>query len=293
MEKQELANFRKAGEIGKKVKNFAESIIKKNAKLLDIAEKIESNILELGGKPGFPVNLSINDIAAHFTPSWNDETLASGLLKIDMGVGVDGCVVDFAFSVDLENSDENAKLIKASEEALEHAGKIVKKNIEISEIGKTIKEKITEKGFSPIINLSGHEIKKNNLHAGVTIPNHENGNTNELQPGVYAIEPFATTGTGRVYEGKSSGIYKFVGRKPVRDSNARKILNYIEEEYSTLPFCARWIVKKFNSGSLVSLRLLEQAGCIHQFPQLIEQGHGKVSQAETTVIVSDKVEILV
>ena len=114
-------DYIKAGKIASEVVKYSKILVKRDAPLLEIAEKIESKITELGGKPAFPVNLSINEIAAHSTPAYNDETKAHGLLKIDIGVHINGCIADTAFSIDLENSEENKKLIEASESALKNA----------------------------------------------------------------------------------------------------------------------------------------------------------------------------
>ena len=81
-----------AGKISVEVKKYARTFIKKDVPLLEIAEKIEAKIIELGGKMAFPTNLSINEIAAHYTPSHDDKSLAYGLLKIDLGVHVDGWI---------------------------------------------------------------------------------------------------------------------------------------------------------------------------------------------------------
>src|SRR3989344_2632256 len=85
-----------AGKIASDTKKYARSIAKKGMLLFELAEKIEAKIIELGGNPAFPVNLSINDVAAHYTPSHDDKTLAHGLLKVDFGVSVDGYVADTA-----------------------------------------------------------------------------------------------------------------------------------------------------------------------------------------------------
>ena len=192
-----------AGQIASEVKEYAKKIIKKDMLLLEIAEKIENKIIELGGKPAFPVNLSINEIAAHYTPNHDDKTLAHGLLKLDLGVHIDGWIADTAISFDLENSELNKKLIQASKDALENAIKFISKKIEkkenltTGEIGKTIQETIESSEFLPIINLSGHQIEQNNLHAGLTIPNINNKSTEIILPGLYAIEPFVTNGNGK------------------------------------------------------------------------------------------------
>ena len=161
MEKSKII---RAGEISSKIRDYAKSIIKKDVPLLEIAEKIESKIIDLGGKPAFPVNLSIDEIAAHYTPEKDDKTLANGLLKIDFGVNLDGNLSDTAFSVDLENSEENKKLIIASEEALKEAIKITNSKTPLNDIGKKIQEIIEKKGLYPIVNLSGHEISDYDLH---------------------------------------------------------------------------------------------------------------------------------
>ena len=99
----------KAGKIASQVRENARQFIKKGMPLLEIAEKIENEIVKLGGKPAFPTNLSINEIAAHYTPSYDDKTIATGLLKIDLGVHINGYIADTAFSMDLENSEKNKK----------------------------------------------------------------------------------------------------------------------------------------------------------------------------------------
>ena len=91
----------RAGKIAAEAKEYARKIIKKGMFLLEIADKVEGKIIELGGKPGFPLNLSVNDEAAHYTPSYNDTKIAEGLLKVDLGVHVDGFIADTAFSFDL------------------------------------------------------------------------------------------------------------------------------------------------------------------------------------------------
>jgi len=278
----------KAGEISAEVKKYARTFIKEGTPLLEIAEKIESKIIELGGKIAFPTNTSINEVAAHYTPSHNDETKAHGLIKIDLGVHIDGWIADTAFSLDLENNEENKKLIIASQEALKNAQKTIKENISTNQISKVIQETIESQGFSPIINLAGHEMKQHELHAGLNIPNIDDKKEITIKKGLYAIEPFATNGSGKVYDGKPSGIYMVTDTKNIRSSIAREVLEFILEEYSTLPFCSRWLVKKFGVKALFGLRQLEENGNLHHFPQLIETGKGKVAQTENTMIVDEE-----
>lgn len=275
-----------AGKIASEVREWIKPQIKKGISLLELAEKIENKIIELGGKPAFPTNLSINEIAAHYTPSHNDETKAHGLIKIDFGVHINGWCSDQAFSIDLKDSEENKKLIKAAENALEKAIETIKENITTNEIGKSIQETIESTGFSPIINLSGHQIDEYDLHAGLTIPNIENGKAEKIEKGLYAIEPFSTNGSGKVRDGKPSGIYMLTNTKNPRSQIAREILDYIIEEYDSLPFCSRWIIKKFGTKALFGLKQLEEMENLHHFAQLIESGNGIVAQAEHTILIN-------
>lgn len=276
-----------AGKIAQEVKKYIKPLIKKNSSLLEIAEKIENKIVELGGKPAFPTNLSINEIAAHYTPSYNDETLAHGLLKVDFGAHMDGWASDTAFSIDLENSNENKKLIEASKKALQKAEETITKGVTTNEIGKFIQEAIENYGFSPIINLSGHQIDQYSLHSGLNIPNIDDRRNIKIHPGLYAIEPFATNGNGKVKDGKPSGIYSLIDYRNIRNPDAREILEYIAEEYQQLPFCSRWIIKKFGTRAIIALKQLEQNGNLHQYAQLVESGKGIVAQTENTVLIEE------
>lgn len=285
MKKEEIETLEKAGSIISKVKEDAKKWIKKDMPLLEIAEKIEAEIEKLGAKPAFPVNLSINQIAAHATPSFNDTEKAHGLLKVDLGCHIDGFISDTAFSLDLENSDLNKKLIKSAEDALKKALDITKLGTKINEIGKEIDSEISKQGFISVRNLSGHSIDQYDVHSGITIPNYDNLQEIELEEGLYAIEPFSTNGSGSVRDGKPSGIYQLNNPLPTRDPTTRKVLQFIAEEYQTLPFSSRWIYKKFGARGLFSLKQLEQQGILYQYPQLIEKSDGIVAQAEHSIII--------
>lgn len=295
MDKSSISKITQAGKIASKVRAYAIEMIKPGMPLLEIAENIEQKIQELGGEPAFPVNLSINEIAAHYTPSHDDETTASGLLKVDIGVQIDGFIADTAFSLDLDGNAQNKKLIDVAQDCLKNAvNAVVEKGEGISTdaIGSEIQRTCISNNVHPIVNLSGHQIEKYDLHAGITIPNINDKKDQKLPQGLYAIEPFVTEGNGKVYDGKPSGIYMLVDSKNVRSPTAREILTYIIDEYGSLPFCTRWLVKQFGSKAILALSQLEQQGNLHSFPQLIESSKSKVAQAEHTVLIEpDKVVI--
>ena len=282
-----MEDYFKSGEICKKAREYGVTLIKENVKLLDIAEKIEEKIRELGGECAFPVDVSLNYVAAHDTPKFNDDRILniSDVVKLDIGVHVNGKVSDTAVTVEV-GTNKYEKLIKASEEALDNAIKIIKPGVKLKEIGNLIQKTIQKYGFSPIINLSGHGVDEYVVHSKPIIPNCDNNDNTELKENmVIAIEPFATDGEGKVTEGKPSGIYELISEKNIRNDNARKILNFVKEKYKTLPFCERWIMKEFGNSAKLSLLLLEREGIIKQFNVLPEIKKGQVSQAERTVIV--------
>ena len=280
----ELESYEKAGEIAKKVVAYAKELIKPDMLLVDIARKIESEIISLGGEVAFPVNLSIDDIAAHYHPTVEDTTKSSGLLKVDIGVHINGFIADTAFSLDLTPDKRHTELIKASEEALAAALATLSKDPTLNDIGSAIQEAIQKKGFSPVVNLCGHSLEEYDIHAGITIPNHANNSQHKLDTGAYAIEPFATTGEGKIYEGPPSNIYQITNPKNTRGETARKILEYIWEKNQTLPFSLREVQEKFGPMTRLALRELEQNKIVHSYPQLIEISHKPVAQSEHTFI---------
>ena len=288
MEKSVIDKIIRAGKIAQEIRRYARSVITSGKPLIEIANLVDAKILELGAKPAFPLNLSINEVAAHFTPSVVDKFIAHGLLKVDIGVQIDGYIADTAFSVDLDNSEENKKLIEASESAVSVSVAEFTIGKRLTEIGAVIGKTISDKGFQTITNLSGHSIERFVIHAGWTVPNYNSGQTDVLEEGLYATEPFVTNGHGRVRDGAPSGIYRIDSDSgAVRDRFAREVLAWIADEYQTLPFASRWIHAKFGSRGLLALRQLEQAGVLYQYPQLVEVSGAKVAQAEHTVLLTE------
>lgn len=275
----------KAGEIAIEIKEWIKPQIKKDILLLEIAELIENKIYELGGEPAFPVNLSINEQAAHYTPAFNDEKKAHGLLKVDFGVHIDGWVADTAFTLDLEDSKENKKLIEASKKALDNVEENISSEITLGDVGKIIEDTIHSYNFNPIANLSGHLMDKFELHAGVSVPNISNQSDYELGENLYAIEPFATNGNGKVHDGAKGNIYMWIEDKNTRSAASREILEFIKDNYGPMPFASRWLVKKFGSKARLALMQLEREEILHHYPILTEEKGKLVSQAENTFLI--------
>jgi len=282
----------KAGKIAAEALQYAASLVKPGNKLLDVCEKTEEKIKELGGKLAFPVQISLNDTAAHFCPDQDDETVFKDqVVSIDVGVHVDGFIGDNALTIDL--SGQNQELVKASREALDNAIKIIKPGVRIKEIGKMIHDTITKYGFAPVRNLSGHGLGEFGIHTKPNIPNYDNGDETELVENmVFAIEPFASKGAGIVYESSNATVFALVNKKPVRNMITRKILKEIES-FNDLPFCSRWLAKKFGAAKAsFALRELKNLEVIREYPPLLDKAHGLVSQAEHSVLVKEDPVVL-
>ncbi len=288
---ENIEEFREAGKIGSKLREDSKKLVMVGTPLLDIAETIEGIIAEQGCRPAFPVNISINDIAAHYTPETDSEKTLDekDVVKIDIGLSLNGAIADTAYTVDL--SGENPKLVEASEKALENAIAAIKPGVKIGEIGEIIEKTITGYGLKPISNLTGHKIKTGLLHAGVEIPNVKSKDPYEFKAGeIFAVEPFATTGAGYVEDQEQVEIFSLYAPAPIRMRQSRKIIEHVINEYGTLPFAERWIRKKFASKLLVSAALKEllERHFIKGYPVLREAKRGLVSQAEHTILITEE-----
>jgi methionyl aminopeptidase len=286
-----LDEFREVGRIGAGVREESRKLVMVGTPLLDVAETIEGMIADEGCTPAFPVNISINEIAAHYTPETGSEAVLDekDVVKIDIGLSLNGAIADTAYTIDL--SGEHKKLVEASEKALENAIAAMKPGTKIGEIGGIIEETISSYNFKPISNLTGHKIKTGVLHAGVEVPNVKSEDPYEFKAGeIFAVEPFATNGAGYVEDQEQVEIFSLYAPAPVRMRQSRKIIEYVINEYGGLPFAERWIRKKFPSRLLVSAALKEllESHFIKGYPVLREAEKGLVSQTEHTILITEE-----
>lgn len=281
---------RESGKMAHAAQKFALKEAKVGVKYLDLAEKVESKIIELGGEIGFPINLSRNNEAAHYTPGIDDERIIEekDVIKVDIGVHVNGFIADCAFTLDL--TEENDKLVDASRDALLAALDVVKPGVTNRQVGRVIQNTITNAGFKPISNLCGHAVKRFDLHAGTSIPNVEAGNYIFKEGDIFACEPFATDGAGTVSDGEDVEIFSVQAALRARIPTARKVADVITGEFPMLPFARRHVARKMPelSNYSVSAAFLElvKNGGLHAYPTLMEDGQGQVAQFETTFIVT-------
>jgi methionyl aminopeptidase len=282
-------NYVKAGKIASQVREYARSQDHTGRSLSEICNDIEQEIFKKGGEPAFPVNVSLNDIAAHYTAVPNDPIIVkdTDVLKIDVGVHIDGYIADTAVTVSYDTKYQN--LIDIAERALDEAIGISRSNTRVSEIGRIIEKTITKYGCKPIQNLSGHSLERYTIHAGKSIPNIWTiGHSFNLSiNNVYAIEPFVTTsdGQGVVYEGKIKNIFGIGSRKRTKEQKTDDFLEYLWNKFKTLPFALRWIVNEYEEKeALYLLEILAKKKNVHAYPILVEGANRIVVQAEHTII---------
>jgi methionyl aminopeptidase len=283
VEAEQYEKYRAAGDILATVLDEAADRVEVGTTQLEIAEYAEDRIEELGGKPAFPVNISIDEEASHATPGRDDETeFGEEMVCLDIGVHVDGWIADAARTIDLTGHPE---MVDAAEESLEAAIDAVEPGVHTGEIGAAIESVIDDYEYNPVVNLTGHGLAHWDAHTGPNVPNRALDTGVELEVGdVIAIEPFVTDGSGKVGEGSKTEIYSLVSEGSVRNRQAREVMETVSEEYQELPFAARWFD---DSRAEMSLRRLTMNDVLRSYPVLKEQDGALVSQAEHTLIVTE------
>ena len=286
MDNEAKENFLKSQEIAGQVWEYSKPLVKEGVRSLDLVEEIEKKIFDLGGKPSWPVNISINEIAAHHAPDARDETMfkTDDLVKVDFGVHVNGWISDNAYTVCI--GKKTHPLIEASEKALEAALKAVKAGVRVSDISEIIDSIVTTAGFTTIKNLSGHGIGQYTIHDEPSIPNSKNKSQDVLEAGkIIAIEVFVTDGSGWVKESRPITIYQFHADKPIRMFEARKILDMSQHEFEHLPFGTRWIKGVSPLKMDMALRQLLEAEALEAYAPLKEESNAMVAVTEKTMMV--------
>ncbi|MGY5871799.1 MAG: type II methionyl aminopeptidase [Candidatus Thorarchaeota archaeon] len=278
-----------SGKIAAKVLKEISEMIEPEAKIIKICSTAEKKIREYGGIPAFPLNVSINHIAAHSTSPRGDksEIPEFGLVKLDVGVHVDGYIADTALTVDIDGTLEG--FVAATDDALSEAIATITPGIALGDIGATIERVIKDYGLRPISNLSGHNLKRYNLHAGKQVPNTKKRGTPTVEIGeYYAIEPFATSGFGTVIDSDFVYIFANTGLDKALEGTTEKLRKYLREKYGPLPYASRWIGTASKNIDVVDeIRILVKEKVIRGFPMQIEKKARPVSQAEHTIFISE------
>jgi len=284
-----LKKLQLSGKILRETREEIKDFVHEDMPIIDVCEKAEKLIREKGGKPAFPCNVSINEIAAHYTSPPNDtkKIPSDSIVKVDIGAHVDGYVTDTAVTICF--SQEHEIMANTAEQALKTAIENIRPEMSTSKLGTMIEKTIKSRGFKPIANLSGHQVGRYLVHAGVSLPNVSQLSFSKIKLGaVYAIEPFVTLpdAAGRVEDEEEATIFRFLRPKSLKNQNAKQLLSFIEKNFRTLPFAERWlqdvVPKEHYREAFIELL---QSKAIMSYPIFVEVSRKPVAQAEHTVLI--------
>ena len=285
-----LICYRKAGSIAARVRKSIRKFVKRGRLIIDICEKTEKMILDEGGELAFPCNVGVNHVAAHYTSPPGDFSRipAGSLVKIDLGVHIDGYIADTATTVCL--NPRYKSLVEAADQALLQATKVLSPRCRSSQIGEVIENTIKSYRLKPIRNLSGHQIQRYILHTGRTVPNVSGFDTQRFSEGeVYAIEPFVTLPKfeGAVINSQKRCIFRLARSQRLRDESDRHLIEIVKSRCGVLPFTKRWLEKELSSEDMQVFDRLVSRKILDSYPVLVEKTEGPVAQAEHTVLLTE------
>lgn len=257
--------------------------------MIDVCERVESRIRGAGFLPAFPVNISIDDVAAHYTSPPDDQTSIpkGSIVKLDAGLRLDGYIVDAARTVAFDRRHKG--LVDCARAALRAAGRVMREGVRLQRVGEAIYDVAKRRGYRPVSNLSGHKIEYYTLHSGIEVPNVPARVGYRLKAGdVFAVEPFVTTSKskGLVKGLKDALIYSLRMKLPSTNPVNKKIMDMSEEEFKGLPFAERWLLGITGKRVDANLRSLVRRRVFRSYSILAEASGGPVAQAEDTFLIT-------
>jgi methionyl aminopeptidase len=158
--------------------------------------------------------ISVSPVIAHGIP--DEHVLREGeLIHIDVSAELDGYYADTGASLVVSKRDRNLeRLLDATKAALTKALRAAKAGNPLNGIGRTVHTEAKKRGYNVIYDLTGHGIGRGLHESPASILNFYDPNDQRtLNEGlVLAIEPFLTTGIGRVVEEKDGWALRTMDR---------------------------------------------------------------------------------
>ncbi|KAM5352627.1 hypothetical protein ACJ41O_005349 [Fusarium nematophilum] len=313
-----LSDFREAAEIHRQVRQWTQKNVKPGQTLTEIAEGIEDSVRALTGHDGlaegdamqagmgFPCGLSLNHCAAHYTPNAGNKMVLQqeDVMKVDFGVHVNGRIVDSAFTMAFEPKYDN--LLQAVKEATNAGIREAGIDARVGEIGAVIQETMesfeveidgTTYPVKSIRNLTGHNILPYSIHGTKAVPIVKSNDQTKMEEGdVFAIETFGSTGNGYVRDDMETSHYAKRGDSQhvdLRLSSAKSLLNVINKNFGTLPFCRRYLDRLGQDKYLLGLNSLVNSGIVEAYPPLCDKKGSYTAQFEHTILIRPTVKEVV
>ncbi len=294
MDDQTIQKILKAGKVAALVRREgALKLQKPGTSYLEVMDYCEKRIEQLGAGIAW-AQMAVNDVAAHFCPLEDDTNVSQEgqLIKIDIGTHIDGYIADNAMTIEVGKSKDHKDLIKAAQNALKAAVKLVEPGRTLGELGEAQFSEAEALGFTTVRNLCGHSIDQYKVHGGISIPAFNNKEKTALKEGLQiAIEPFVTPGDGLIKEKGQATIFMMRKGASARSPYAKKIIDDMSQRMG-LPFTTRWISRKHGKGgAALGMRELLQNKMATPYPPLAEISGGMVSQFEHSMIVGKKTTV--
>lgn len=304
MSEEMYKDVRRAAEVHRQVRQYAQRFIKPGMLMTDICERIEDTtrkLIEENGLVagiGFPTGCSLNHVAAHYTPNTGDKTVLqySDVMKIDFGTHINGRIIDCAFTWTADPKYD--KLKEAVREATNTGIKEAGIDVRLCDIGEAIQEvmesyevELDGKTYKvkAVRNLNGHSINPYHIHGGKSVPIVKGGEATKMEEGeFFAIETFGSTGKGYVNEDMECSHYAKAydaPHVPLRLARAKTLLTTINKHFDTLPFCRRYLDRLGETKYLMGLKNLVEAGVVTAYPPLCDVKGSYVAQFEHTFLL--------
>ncbi|KAF1851276.1 methionine aminopeptidase 2-like protein [Cucurbitaria berberidis CBS 394.84] len=311
MDHEYLKDYRKAAEIHRQVRQYAQTIAKPGISMSHIAQEIEDGVRALTGHQGlergdalkagmgFPTGLCLNNIAAHWTPNPGGKEVIlqyDDVLKVDFGVHVNGRIVDSAFTVASNpvydnllaaaKAATNTGLAEAGIDArMDHISGAIQEVMESFEVelnGKTYPVK-------SVRSITGHNILRYHIHGDKQVPFIKTKTNQRMEEGdVFAIETFGTTGQGYLHD--DAGVYGYGRNEHARatglhSASAKSLLKTIDENFGTLVFSRRYLERIGAKNYHLGMRSLVSNGIVESYAPLVDTPGSYVAQFEHTVLL--------
>ncbi|KAF3905835.1 hypothetical protein AA313_de0206864 [Arthrobotrys entomopaga] len=310
-----LKNYRKAAEVHRQARKWAQEFAKPGQTLLNIAEGIEDTVrallansgLETGdclkSGMGFPTGLCLNNETAHYTPNPGHKDVVlkyEDVMKVDFGVHINGWIVDSAFTMHFDPIYDN--LIAAAKDATNTGIRETGIDVRICDISAAIQEamesyEVEIKGktipIKSVKNITAHNIAQWHIHAGKSIPFIKNKDQTKLEEGeVIAIETFGTTGRGWLDDDNGIYGYSLIQDAPLSVNlpltSAKKLHKTIRENFSTIPFCRRYLERLGVERYLAGMNSLVSNGIVEAYKPLVDSEGAYTAQFEHTLLLREQ-----
>ncbi|MBN3291210.1 PA2G4 protein, partial [Polypterus senegalus] len=290
-----VTKYKMGGDIANRVLKMVVDAAKVDASVLGLCDKGDAMIMEETGKIfkkekemkkgiAFPTSISVNNCVCHFSPlkSDPDYTLKEGdLVKIDLGVHVDGFIANVAHSFVVGVSKENpvtgrkADVIRAAHLCGEAALRLVKPGNQNSQVTEAWNKIAQSFKCTPVEGMLSHQLKQHVIDGEKTIiqnptdqqrKDHEKAEFEVHE--VYAVDVLVSTGEGKAKDaGQRTTIYKRDPAKQAFEDEKKARMGVVECAKHELlqPFNVLYEKEAFNklvsvNGQDFNLQLVDTAG---------------------------------